>query len=105
MSDKNLLIGNTNYPHLSQSTNENICAQLRELAPELVEHHTKQIVFAVDRIEQLERELADAQKDAKRYYWLQDWLESKTSCTLVFCKAVSRQEYDQAIDAAIQEGK
>ena len=66
MSDKNLLIGDTTYPHLAASTNENICAQLRELAPDLVEHHTKQIVFAADRIEQLERLITQEQNRAGR---------------------------------------
>ena len=66
MSDKNLFLGDTTYPHLAASTNENICAQLRKIAPDLVEHHTKQIVFAADRIEQLERLITQEQNRAGR---------------------------------------
>jgi len=77
---ENLFLGDSTYPHLAASTKENICAQLRELAPDLVDHHTKQIVFAADRIEQLERELD----------------QEKTDCTealLAFAIAKSRYEY------------
>ena len=61
--NEHLFLGDSTYPHLAKSTNENICGQLRELSLYLVEHHAKQIVFAIDRIEQLERELAEAQSD------------------------------------------
>ena len=52
---------------------------------------------------QLEADLEDARKDHARYQWIQDWLESSISATPAFCKAVTRSEYDQAIDAAIKE--
>jgi hypothetical protein len=76
------------------------------LTPDIALH----IVNAAEssRIAQLETQLAEAKKDQARYQWIQDWLESRTSSTSAFCKAVTRIEYDQAIDAAIasiQEGK
>ena len=99
MSDKNLLIGDTTYPHLAQSTNENICAQLRELAPDLVKHHTKQIVFAIDRIEQLERELAEAQKDASRWnYVKQTTTAVRDGSQVLFC---TPDEFQDSVDTAI----
>ena len=63
----------------------------------------EQIVQLQNRIAQLEADLAEARKDHARYHWIQDWLESSISATPAFCKAVTRSEYDQAIDAAIKE--
>ena len=104
MSDKNLLIGDTTYPHLAASTNENICAQLRKLAPDLVEHHTKQIVFAADRIEQLERELIEAKKGHARYEYVRK-LNAHQFQKIFTMNLTSAVRFDNFIDAAIKKPK
>ena len=100
--NEHLFIGDTTYPHLAKSTNENICGQLRELAPDLVEHHAKQIVFAIDRIEQLERDLAEAQKGHARYEFVRklNVYQFKKIFTMNLTSAV---RFDDLIDAAIKE--
>lgn len=113
--NEHLFIGDTTYPHIAKSTNENICDQLRELSPDLVENHAKQIVFAIDRIEQLERKLAEAQEDAERYRFIRNISDGVIGLAGVPCVAMpngmssgyylNAEHADFAIDAAIQEGK
>ena len=96
---ENLFLGDSTYLHTPEQT---LPMRLRCNEDNGLTLETDCLMSeAADRIEQLERELAEAQKDTKRYYWLQDWIESRTNATSAFCKAVSRQEYDAAIDAAI----
>ena len=109
MSDKNLLIGDTTYPH-TPAFPKDLIGQLRFCAEEMASSSGHSIctivmVKASLRIERLESELAEVQQDRVRYYWLQDWLESKVDSTEVFYQAKTRSAYNQAIDAAIKEGK
>ena len=59
---------------------------------------------------QLERELAQAWQDAERYRWLRShsWLEKGDTPALFFgagCDQTAPQCADDAIDAAMKEGK
>ena len=103
--NEHLFIGDTTYPHLAKSTNENICEQLRELSPDLVEHHAKQIVFAIDRIEQLEqleRQLIEAQKGHARYEFMRK-LTPQSFNTLWFNNLTGKSQFDDLVDAAMRE--
>tara|TARA_R110002126_G_scaffold20793_1_gene76231 strand:+ start:144 stop:344 length:201 start_codon:yes stop_codon:yes gene_type:complete len=51
------------------------------------------------RIEQLERELAEARKDAERYRWLRD-----NSYSTPIRSWLAGDELDDNIDAAMKEG-
>ncbi len=62
----------------------------------------------INSFENVLNELAEAKKDQARYYWMQDWIESRVKGTKEFLRAKTRSDFDQAIDAAIasiQEGK
>jgi hypothetical protein len=120
MSDKNLLIGDTTYPHTPSTFPTELIDQLRFCANALETEYgynifSIAIAKSIDRIEQLERELD----------------QEKTDCTealLEFATAQSRYEYvrklnahqfqeifmrnlagsghfDDVIDAAIKESK
>jgi hypothetical protein len=97
MSDKNLLIGDTTYPHTPITLKMIPSAQSTVVLP-------SRVVDALhDRIEQLERKLADAQKDAERYRFL-----NYLGCIF----DIDGEEYkvcefrmNDVIDAAIQDGK
>lgn len=105
--NEHLFLGDTTYPHLAKSTNENICDQLRELSPDLVEHHAKQIVFAIDRIEQLEqleRQLIEAKKGHARYEYVRK-LNVRQFQEIFIRNLSGEYHFDDLIDAAIQEGK
>ena len=74
----------------------------------------KCIDTAADRIDELERQLAEAredQADAKRYRWLRDlhWVEDEAKFRLSLADTPDSSQYekelDQAIDAAIAQRK
>ena len=104
MSDKNL-IGDTTYPHTPSLIKRwAIDPEWQHEDIEILEDDSGAWVTYKDhkdRIERLESELAEVQHDRVRYYWLQDWLESKVDSTEVFYQAKTRSAYNQAIDAAI----
>ena len=77
-------------------------------------HSTNYMRQAADRIDELERQLAEAQKDqadAKRYRWLRDlhWVEDEAKFRLSLSdtsdSAQYEKELDQAIDAEIEQKK
>ena len=88
MSDKNLLIGDTTYPHLYDS---------QKSSDVVMSKHKYQTML--HWIEQLERELAEAQKDASRYAWA-------ASNPLYFKELCNGfKDIDDAIDECIAEEK
>ena len=87
MSDKNLLIGDTNYPHTSDMT---LTEMLRSGTYSMI------TLAAADRIEQLERELAAEKIGHARYQHVRNmpkesFIDIKGNC----------EAFDKAIDAAI----
>ena len=58
------------------------------------------------RVEQLERELADAMKDAERYRWLRERHENTVMdiYNSVSPAVIKPEMFDAAIDAAMKEG-
>ena len=88
MSDKNLLIRDTTYPHLYDS---------QKSSDVVMSKHKYQTML--HWIEQLERELAEAQKNDSRYAWA-----TRNSLYFnVLCNGF--KDIDDAIDECIAEEK
>jgi len=56
---------------------------------------------SIDRIKELEDQLAAAKKDQARYQYAIDWLEGRVRGSKEFLRAKTKEQYEQAIDAAI----
>lgn len=63
------------------------------------------VYWAAERIEKLERELAQASKDAERYRWLRGQLPGVVDAWNLTRLAVGIPAGDVEIDAAMKKGK
>lgn len=79
---------------------ENDCAITESADGQYVSYDDHKAIVA-----KLESQLAEAKKDQARYYWMQDWIENRVRATKEFLRAKTRSDFDQAIDAAMQEWK
>lgn len=99
MSDKNLFLGDSEYPHVQ--------SKIEAMFPDSAQRNHVQAL--INRIEQLERELAAIQQHAERYLWLRNsdnqiHEDSPCVCDDSF-NTFFGNDLDAVIDAAISEVK
>jgi hypothetical protein len=98
MSDKNLLIGDTTYPHTPEPT---LSMLLRCNDDNGLTLETDLLMSeAADRIEQLERQVTEAQKGHERYEYVRK-LSAYQFQKIFTMNLTSAIRFDDLIDAAI----
>ena len=105
--NEHLFLGDSTYPHTPVEIHYPLSeAKDNEIRPRHLRHFgaTVSELRAADRIEQLERELTEAQKGHARYEFVRklNVYQFKKIFTMNLTSAV---RFDDLIDAAIKEGK
>jgi hypothetical protein len=109
MSDKNMFLGDSAYPHTPKTFPTELIDQLRFCANALETEYgynifSIAIAKSIDRIEQLERELAESKKGHARYEYMRKLTPNSFKC-LWLENLDGKARFDDLVDAAIKEGE